>query len=97
MKAHIQNTLLEANKDLPQTTFNLSDLLLNDSTTHLDELRAIFECSDESIVFNGFELSGLDSLFNDTSNSSQEFLGFDISNGNSIFSDSRNNSEFFGF
>ena len=30
MKAHIQNALLEANKDLPQTTFNLSDLLHND-------------------------------------------------------------------
>ena len=66
--------------------------------TSSDELQSIFDCSDENITFNGFELSGLDTLFTDSTNESYDFLGFDtVLNIESIFDESDDNSDFLGF
>ena len=56
MKQHILDGLLEANKNLPVSTFNLNDILNNNSfeDTNFDELQDIFDCTDENITFNGF-------------------------------------------
>ena len=71
MKQHILDGLLEANKNLPASTFNLNDILNCNSfeDTNFDELQDIFDCTDENITFNGFELSGLDIFSNGSHNS----------------------------
>ena len=71
MKQHILDDLLEANKNLPVSTFNLNDILNCNSfeDTNFDELQDIFDCTDENITFNGFELSGLDIFSNGNHNS----------------------------
>ena len=71
MKQHILDGLLEANKNLPASTFNLNDILNSNSfeDTNFDELQDIFDCTDENITFNGFELSGLDTISNESYNS----------------------------
>ena len=71
MKQHILDGLLEANKNLPASTFNLNDILNSNSfeDTNFDELQDIFDCTDENITFNGFELSGLDIFSNGSHNS----------------------------
>ena len=68
MKQHILDGLLEANKNLPASTFNLNDILNSNSfeDTNFDELQDIFDCTDENITFNGFELSGLDIFDSDS-------------------------------
>ena len=98
MKQHILSALQETNKTLPKSTFNSSDILISNHDTNLDDLQSIFDCSDENITFNGFELSGLDTIFNDSANDSYEFLGFDpVQTLESIFENSEDDTDFLGF